>query len=83
MSEGENNNWYDSFPESVQQWDEVQNSSGPEQFWQRITSHRQHIGQSIRIPSDEASADDMNAFYDKLQKRVPNLMPVPDIDDPD
>lgn len=83
MSEAENTNWSDSFPDEVKQWDEVANSQSADQFWQRISSHRKHLGQSIRIPSEEASTEDMNAFYDKLQKRAPNLMPVPDQDDPD
>lgn len=83
MSEENNTNWSESFPEEVKQWDEVANSQSAEQFWQRIGSHRKHIGQSIRIPSEEASTEDMNAFYDKLQKRAPNLMPVPDQDDPE
>lgn len=74
----EGGNWFDSFPSEVQQWDEVKNSDGLDQFWQRITSHRKHLGQSIRIPGDDASLDDMNAFYDKLQNKVPGLMPAPD-----
>ena len=79
---GENGgNWYDSFPAEVQQWDEVTNSQSPDQFWQRITNHRQHIGQSIRIPTEDASAEDMQAFYDKIAKRAPNLMPTPETDD--
>ncbi len=75
--------WAQNFPEEVQGWDEVKNSKSPEQFWQRITSHRQHIGQSIRVPTEDASAEDMNAFYEKLHKRAPNLMPTPSLDDPD
>lgn len=75
--------WAESFPAEVQGWDEVTNSEGSEQFWQRIGSHRKHIGNSIRLPSEEASVEDMNTFYDKLQKRVPNLMPTPSLDDPD
>ena len=79
---GENGgNWYDSFPAEVQQWDEVTNSQSPDQFWQRITNHRQHIGQSIRIPTEDASSEDMQAFYDKIAKRAPNLMPTPEADD--
>ena len=82
MSE-ENQEWAANFPEEIRGWDEVKNSQNPEQFWQRITSHRQHIGQSIRVPSEDASVEDMNTFYEKLQKRAPNLMPVPSLDDAD
>ena len=73
-------NWFDAFPDDVKGWDEVTNSQTPDQFWQRITNHRQHIGQSIRIPTEDASAEDMQAFYDKLSNRAPNLMPTPEAD---
>lgn len=83
QSQNTDGNWYDGFPSEVQQWDEVKNSEGSDQFWQRITSHRKHLGQSIRLPSEEASVDDMNAFYDKLQNKVSGLMPTPDLDNAD
>ena len=41
-----------------------------------------HLGTSIRIPSEEASADDVTAFHTKLQERVPGLIATPDKDQP-
>jgi len=42
-----------------------------------------HIGNSIRIPSEEASEDDWGAFNDKLKSKVPTLMNKPDLEDPE
>ena len=37
------------------------------------------VGQSIRIPSAEAGAEDMTAFYTSMQEKVPGLMLKPDL----
>ena len=39
------------------------------------------LGNSIRIPSDDASDADKNAFYNKLQEKVPTLIPKPNRED--
>ena len=36
-------------------------------------------GQSIRIPSKEASTEDMTTFHTSLREKVPGLMPAPDL----
>ena len=38
------------------------------------------VGNSIRIPSEEASDEDRAAFYNKLMERAPALMLRPDPD---
>ncbi|AZS06557.1 hypothetical protein [Alteromonas phage ZP6] len=40
-----------------------------------------HLGNSIRIPSAEAGDEDKNAFYEKIRKHAPDLMPVPTDDE--
>ena len=40
-----------------------------------------HLGNSIRVPSAEAGDDDKRAFYEKIQKHAPDLMPKPVDDD--
>lgn len=72
--------WRASLPEDVRGWDEVKNSDSPEKFWQQIASHRAHIGQSIRIPSQEASKEDWQKFYQKINTKVPGVVPLPDPD---
>ena len=42
---------------------------------------KSHLGNSIRVPGDDASDADKQAFYTKLQEKVPNLIPKPDKED--
>ena len=42
-----------------------------------------HLGNSIRVPSEEAGEEDRKAFYEKLQKHVPDLIPRPDSSNPE
>ena len=36
-----------------------------------------HLGNAIRIPSKEASEDDVKAFHTRLVEKVPGLIPTP------
>lgn len=76
-------NWQDSLPENIREWDEVKNSDSPDKFWDQIANHRSMIGQSIRVPSEDASAEAMQEFYGKLTSKVPGLMPTPDPENPE
>lgn len=73
--------WEEYLPEPIREWDEVKNSDSPEKFWDQITNMRSHLGMSIRIPSENASPEDVQAFHEKLTSKVPGLMPTPDIND--
>lgn len=75
---GGSGKYFESFPEDVRSWDEVKNSETPEAFWQQISSHRQHLGQSIRIPGEDAGKEDWDKFNQKLQDKVPTLIHSPD-----
>jgi len=77
---GGGDSYYSGFPEDVQGWDEVKNSETPEAFWQQMGSHRQHIGQSIRIPGPDAGKEDWDAFNAKMTDKVPTLMQTPDLE---
>lgn len=83
----EDNNNYEAFvqtlPEDIQTLGMARDSTSPEQFWKRVSDNNSFAGQSIRIPSSEASADDMSAFYSKLQAKVPDLLRAPNLDDQD
>lgn len=41
-----------------------------------------YIGSSIRVPSSEAGEEDRKAFYEKIQKHAPDLIPKPNVEDP-
>lgn len=40
-----------------------------------------HLGNSIRVPGPDAGDEDKAAFYEKIQKHAPDLMPKPVDDD--
>jgi hypothetical protein len=68
------------FPEEIRSWDEIKNSDTPEKFWDQMTNMRSRMGNSIRIPGDSASEDDVAAFHQKLKDKVPGLMKSPDLE---
>ncbi len=69
--------WKEDLPESVQNWDEVKNSETAEKFFEQIASHRSALGQSIRIPGEDADAEVVTAFQQKLIDKVPGLVKTP------
>jgi hypothetical protein len=80
MSEAAND-WTQKLPESLRGSKLVVDSKTEENFWKRIEDQQRHLGNSIRIPSNEASPEDLKDFSDKIQKRVPNLLELPKSDD--
>jgi len=75
--------WQQAIPENIRGWDEVKNSDSPEKFWGQVENMRSFLGQSIRIPGEDAGAEQQQEFYDKLINKVPDLMIRPKDDDPD
>lgn len=54
-----------------------------ESLAKQFVDQQKFIGNSIRVPSDEAGDGDRQAFTDKLLKHAPNLMHRPNFDDPE
>ena len=75
--------WQQAIPENIRDWDEVKNSDSPEKFWGQVENMRSFLGQSIRIPGEDAGTEQQQEFYDKLINKVPDLMIRPKDDDPD
>jgi len=71
--------WYKDMPEDMQAWEEVNKAEKPEDFYKYVTNMRSHLGQSIRIPGEDAGKEDWAAFHEKMQTKVPNLMAKPDL----
>ena len=44
---------------------------------QQFVDQQSYLGSAIRVPSEDASKEDKQAFYDKVQSHAPNLMPRP------
>jgi hypothetical protein len=73
--------WKNNLPEEVQGWQEVQQSDSPEKFFDQIANMRKRMGQSIRVPGQDAGEDQLNEFYNNLEEKVPGLMRKPNPED--
>jgi len=82
MSE-ENTNWYDSLPEQMRSMPEIERSKSLDSFIDNMKTTRDYVSNAIRVPTENAGEADIQAFYEKLQKHAPNLMPSPDMSNPE
>ena len=71
------NDWRTALPEQIREWPEVAQADTAEGFWKRISDQRSHIGNSIRIPTEDASDEQWGEFHTKILNRVPALMRTP------
>lgn len=78
---GGSENWQETLPEGVRDWDEAKGAESSDAFWNQMTDMRSHLGQSIRIPSKEAGTEDWDKFNSRLQEKVPTLINRPDLTD--
>ena len=65
--------WQESLPEPVRGWQEVETSKDADAFWDQMANMRSAIGNSLRIPSEDAGEEQWNDFNAKLEK-VPGMM---------
>lgn len=77
----ETGNWYDVLGETAASWQEVTTSENMEGFMGQMANMKSLMGNSIRIPSDQAGEDDWSKFNEKLMSKVPGLMKMPDLAD--
>jgi hypothetical protein len=73
--------WKESLPNEIKDWDEVKNAKDSDSFWTQMSNMRSMMGQSIRIPTEDAGADVLKEFDDRLMTKVPSLMRKPDFED--
>lgn len=45
---------------------------------QQFVDQSSYVGSAIRVPSEDASVEDKQKFFDKILKHAPNLMPRPE-----
>ena len=69
--------WKDKLPESVRATGLAVDVENEDAFWKRVLDQQSYAGQSIRIPTDDASAEAKAEFRKKLMSRVPSLLEVP------
>lgn len=71
-------NWRESVPEFARTWEEVTQSETADDFYKQIENQRKMMGSSIRIPGEDAGADQLGEFHQRLIDKVPGLMKTPD-----
>jgi hypothetical protein len=78
--EGEGENWLDSVPEQFRDAPFFKAAESPDAALQAIQNAASYMGNSIRVPGDDASEEDIKSFHDKLKEKVPGLIPKPSDD---
>ena len=79
----ENTNWFDALPEPMRTMPEVERAKSLDSFLDNMKTTRDYVSNAIRVPTENAGEADIQAFYEKVQKHAPNLMPTPDMANPD
>jgi len=77
----EEKNWKDTLPDDVKTSSLLTGIDTVDKFWKRILDQHSYAGQSIRIPSEDASAEAKAEFRNKLKTKIPSLLEVPTDDD--
>ena len=83
MSESQNLDWAQKLPESLRGSKLVLDAKTEDNFWKRIQDQQQYLGNSLQIPSTEASPEQWAEFAGKVNQRVPNLVMIPNDDSDD
>lgn len=75
--------WMNELPEELQQNETLNQYKTIDEALNGFIETKSAMGNSLRIPGDNASDDDNTAFITKLMDKVPSLMKRPDNDDAD
>ena len=79
----EQSSWLDSLPEDLKVNPALKDFKDTASLAKSFIDTQAHVGNSIRIPGEDAGDEDRKAFYDKLVAKAPNLMLKPDFDNAD
>ena len=72
--EGEHARWYDGLPDDLKQSAMVTSQSDLESYVRHAINRDQYAANAIRVPSEHASDEDRQVFYDKLKQHAPHLV---------
>jgi hypothetical protein len=73
--------WLDSIPEGMREAPFIKGADSLEVALGNIENAAQYMGNSIRIPGEEAGDEDRQAFITKVMEKAPQLMLKPDLND--
>lgn len=71
-------NWRDGLSDDLKGSSALADVKDIASLAQQFVEQQSYLGNAIRVPSEDASAEDKQKFYDKVQKHAPNLMPRPE-----
>jgi hypothetical protein len=69
--------WRSELPEAFREAPFIKAADSLDDAVSQLSNAASHMGNSIRVPSEEASEEDRKAFYDKVLQKAPDLMPKP------
>ncbi len=75
--------WKDRLPEQLQDAPYFKNAESPEQVLADLNNAAQWQGNSLRIPGENATPEQVAEFQAKAVERYPDLMVRPNTEDPD
>ncbi|RLD77089.1 MAG: hypothetical protein DRJ15_14205, partial [Bacteroidetes bacterium] len=75
--------WRASLPEDIREATSLKDVSDVSSLAKQFVDQQQFLGNSIRVPSEEAGQKDWDAFYEKVERRAPELMRKSDLDTPE
>lgn len=78
---GGGGDWRSTLPEDIRDSETLKEIPGINELAKGYINAQQLVGNSIRIPSENASEEDRKSFYGKLMEKVPGLVPMPGSDD--
>lgn len=78
-----NTDWRASLPDDLKSSESLKSVKDIASLAKQFVDQQSYLGNAIRVPSEHASEADKKAFYDKLVKHAPDLIPRPNRDDPE
>lgn len=75
--------WRSSLPDDLKASESLKSVKDIASLAKQFVDQQSYLGNAIRVPSEHASEADKKAFYDKLVKHAPDLIPRPNRDDPE
>ena len=77
-SSSEEANWRDGLSDDLKSSSALADVKDVASLAQQFIDQSSYLGSAIRVPSEDASAEDKQKFFDKVQKHAPHLMPRPE-----
>jgi hypothetical protein len=80
--QGEQGDWRESLG-VLKEAPWIAKAESPEKALQELQNAANMVGSSIRVPGPDVGEQDLSEFHSRVMEKVPGLMAVPKLDDPD